>query len=550
MDNRKLLFVGGDLSGIQKFIYNITSKRAMVSLKGRSAYLKSYTDDVCNEILNISTLQGTTMSKDDMKIYCSGGKFYLQLPDSEEIKVSIKAIKKDAEKELWNKHKGQLSVNIDFVPFVYEGDKVKVDGETGNIGLLWTKITEKFNTLKNQKFKSLLLDRYQDFFEVQKVGGNVKVCQITGIEGAGKYVLPFKDENGDKESLYVLDSVKEQIEKGLELRDKQHFKMLEEYAGSTYLGVLRMDVDNLGSKFIHRDFDSMSQYKDFSGKLDEFFDSDKGSLHSIQERYKEHLNIVYAGGDDIFVVGRWDKVIDFAETVREEFRVYCDKVLKSELSISGGIAIVHSKFPIAKAAQIAADAEAKAKDYNNGKKNAFCLFGQAISWRDELPDLLKQEKLDLESIDELLEFITQSIGSSIQEYAFVKANKMLLEYFMSSELLSKALLHQLMLWYSIIEDNDKKKKGEKRGNADYSYIWHNAYYLTRYNDRFAGVRAKEKKEGYNALFDIEKKKLKVSDYCNLLKNKMFTSNDGEKYFRLLSIAARWAELSLKITKKQ
>ena len=549
MDNRNLLFVGGDLSGIQKFIYNITSKRAMVSLKGRSYYLKDFTEEVYKEILDIPEIKNSQFRREKMEIYCSGGKFYLQVPDTESIRNAIASVRKNREEKLWKEHQGQLSINIDFIPFVYEGDKVKVDGETGNIGLLWTKITENFNTLKNQKFKSLLLDRYQYFFEVQEVGGNVKVCQITGIEDAEKYELPFKDENGDKESLYVHKSVKEQIEKGLELRDKQHFKMLEEYADGTYLGILRMDVDGLGARFV-KGFESMDKYKDFSGKLDKFFDAENGNLHTIQECYKENLNIVYAGGDDIFVVGRWDKVIDFAETVREEFRVYCDKVLKSDLSISGGIAIVHSKFPIAKAAQIAADAEAKAKDYNNGKKNAFCLFGQAISWRDELPDLLKQEKLDLESIDELLEFITSSIGSSIQEYAFVKANKMLLEYFMSSELLSKAILHQLMLWYSIIEDNDKKKKGEKRGNADYSYIWHNAYYLTRYNDRFAGVRAKEKKEGYNALFDIEKKKLKVSDYCNLLKNKMFTSNDGEKYFRLLSIAARWAELTLKITKKQ
>ena len=48
-----LLFVGGDLSGIQKFIYNITSKRAMVSLKGRSYYLKDFTKDVYDEILDI-----------------------------------------------------------------------------------------------------------------------------------------------------------------------------------------------------------------------------------------------------------------------------------------------------------------------------------------------------------------------------------------------------------------------------------------------------------------------------------------------------------------
>ena len=34
------LFVGGDLSGIQKFLYNISSKKAAVSLKGRSDYLR------------------------------------------------------------------------------------------------------------------------------------------------------------------------------------------------------------------------------------------------------------------------------------------------------------------------------------------------------------------------------------------------------------------------------------------------------------------------------------------------------------------------------
>ena len=176
-----LLFVGGDLSGIQKFIYNITSKRAMVSLKGRSYYLKDFTEKVCDEILNILEIKNSTFRQDEMKIYCSGGKFYLQVPDTDIIRNAIAEIRKKKEEELWNGHQGQVSINIDYVPFVYDGDQVKVDGETGNIGLLWTKITEKFNALKNQKFKSLLLDQYQDFFEPQKVGGKVEVCQITGI---------------------------------------------------------------------------------------------------------------------------------------------------------------------------------------------------------------------------------------------------------------------------------------------------------------------------------------------------------------------------------
>ena len=492
--NGNLLFVGGDLSGIQKFIYNITSKRAMVSLKGRSAYLKSYTDEICGKILNISALQGTTMSKDDMKIYCSGGKFYLQMPDSEEVRTSILEIREKTEKELWDKHQGQLSINIDFVPFVYEGDKVKVDGKTDNIGLLWTKITEKFNALKNQKFKSLLLEN--DLFEVQKVGGAVKVCQITGIEGAEKYELPFKDENGDKESLYVLDSVKEQIDIGVDLMKNQRFKMLEEYAGNTYLGVLRMDVDNLGSKFIHSDFDSMSQYKDFSGKLDKFFDSGKGNLHAIQEQYKEHLNIVYAGGDDIFVVGRWDKVIDFANDVRTQFAAYRENVLNdTTLSISGGIAIVNAKYPIAKAAEMAGEAEDAAKKYNNGNKNAFNMFGESVSWNGE--------------------------------FEYVKSYKEQFVTLVEKCGLSRGVLHKIMTYAAIVKENQTIEEENKNGNykrkPDMSYLWHAAYYLTRFMGK-------------------EKDNKVVYDFCKDLRDKQLVKTDN---YRLVSLAARWAELELR-----
>ncbi len=491
--DRNLLFVGGDLSGIQKFIYNITSKRAMVSLKGRSAYLRSYTDEICGKILDVSALQWNTMSKDNMKIYCSGGKFYLQLPDLEEVRSSIVAIRKKTEEELWYKHKGQLSINIDFVPFVYEGDKVNVDGETNNIGLLWTKITEKFNALKNQKFKSLLLEN--DLFEVQKVGGEVKVCQITGIEGAEKYGLPFEDENGDKESLYVLDSVKEQIKKGLELRDKQHFKMLEEYADGTYLGVLRMDVDGLGARFI-KGFESMEKYKDFSGKLDKFFDAENGNLHTIQEQNKEHLNIVYAGGDDIFVVGRWDKVIDFADDVRTQFAAYCKNVLNdTTLSISGGIAIVNAKYPIAKAAEIAGEAEDAAKKYNNGKKNAFNMFGESVSWDGEF-DYVKSYK--------------EQFVSLIEKCG-----------------LSRGILHRIMTYAAIVKENQTIEEENKNGNykrkPDMSYLWHAAYYLTRFMGK-------------------EKDNKVVYDFCKDLRDKQLVKTDN---YRLVSLAARWAELELR-----
>ena len=490
-----LLFVGGDLSGIQKFIYNITSKRAMVSLKGRSHYLKTLTERVCDNILDIPEISHSKFSRDEMKIYCSGGKFYLQVPDTESIRNAISDARKNREEKLWREHQGQLSINIDYVPFCYVGDMVKVEGETDTIGLLWTIITEKFNALKNQKFKSLLLGQYQDFFEMQEVGGDVKVCQITGIEGAKEFTFKFKDADGEKQDvLTILPSVKEQIDLGIKLRDKQNFKMLEEYADGTYLGVLRMDVDGLGARFI-KGFESMEKYKDFSRKLDEFFDAENGNLHTIQEQYKEHLNIVYAGGDDIFVVGRWDKVIDFANDVRTQFASYCRDVLKdSTLTISGGIAIVNKKFPIAKAAEMAGEAEDAAKKYRK-EKNTFNMFGESVSWESEF-DYVKNYKNQFVSL-------------------------------ISNSGLSRSILHKIMVYAAIVKENEIIKEGNKFGNnkrkPNMSYLWHTAYYLTRFMGK-------------------EKNNKHVYDFCKDLRDRQLVKTDN---YRLVSLAARWAELELR-----
>lgn len=485
-----LLFVGGDLSGIQKFIYNITSKRAMVSLKGRSYYLKDFTEKVCDEILNILEIKNSTFRQDEMKIYCSGGKFYLQVPDTDIIRNAIAEIRKKKEEELWNGHQGQLSINIDYVPFCYVGNEVKVGAEAGNIGILWKNMTEKFNALKNQKFKSLLLNDYDNYFneDKNKVGGDVKVCQITGVEGAVESKFKFKDSDGEKvETLTVLPSVREQIELGKQLRDRHGFKMLEEYAGNTYLGVLRMDVDNLGAKFIRSDFASMEDYTKFSKALDKFFDAENGNLHDIQEKHKEYLNIVYAGGDDIFVVGRWDKVIEFADDVQKEFKDYCQNVLKDEsLSISGGIAIVNKKFPIAKAAEMAGDAEDAAKKYNNGQKNAFNMFGESVSWMEN-------------------EF----------DYLEIKKNKMV-ELCSEPTNMPRSILHKLMVF------NEMRLRGE------ISYIWNTAYFLKRFS---AG------------------KKEVIKQFCDSIQKDLFDTKRGGENYRLLALAARWAELELREIKR-
>lgn len=470
------LFVGGDLSGIQKFLYNISSKKAAVSLKGRSYYLQQYMENVCAKIEDTVLKAGAKYTE---VIYSSGGKFYLLTDNSEEIKTAIDASAKQIQRDLWHEHMGQLGICISYIPFTENTDgTVNAGGERNQKpGCLWKAVNADFHHQKNQKYKDLLIENYDSFFEPLPVGGQPKVCAVTGIESPECVKL---------EDVFVLPSVKQQIQLGEERRQQQHFKTFEDYADPTKLGILRMDVDGLGKRFIVG-FNSIKEYKAFSKRLVEFFE--KGTQKIQQElSFKDYLNIIYAGGDDLFVVGRWDKVIGFAERIHKEVEA---EFGKDGITISGGIAIVDPKYPIAKGAESAGDAESEAKQFNEGEKNAFCFLGKTVSWKDEFSYVKSYQ---------------QQFVSLITEYG-----------------LSKGILHKLMLYSSIADQNKIKKREGKP--EDFSYIWHISYYLTRYISRYNQNKV-------------------VCDFCRQLRDKELDYRQG-RHLELVALAARWAELLLK-----
>ena len=470
--NKGLLFVGGDLSGIQKFIYNISSKKAMVSLKGRSAYLRDYTDELCQGLLDLDSIK-TCHTKEI--VYCDGGKFYLIVEDSPEARKAIDNYYSAKEEALWQEHRGQLGLAIAYVPFILNksGGITINDVHYDKIGELWARISSLFYQQKNRKFSNLLKDRYDAFFEVIPEGGETRVCAITGIEDKNCVKLE-KDDDG--EEIWVLPSVRKQVEIGKNLRDKEGFKTLEEYAMKSYIGVLRMDVDGLGKRFV-KGFASFEEYSTFSKKLSNFFHM---KLKELQKNYDEFLNIVYAGGDDLFVVGRWDKVIDFATDIH---MLFCRHMAGDPITISGGMAIVGSKFPIAKSAEISGAAEEDAKKYRNGEKNAISFLGECVSWNNEFV-WVKQMKD---------EFVHQINDNGV----------------------SRGLLHQLMR-YAEMADEGK----------DLSYKWHETYYLSRMIERTGD---------YNVEAQVFLHKLR----------KEGITRTCEQY-RLLSLSARWAELTLRM----
>lgn len=572
-----ILLVGGDISGIQKFIYNITSSKAAVSLKGRSFYLQLLVDSLIQRIIDHPEIKASFAHV----VYSSGGKFYMILPNTAQVKSALTALRKEFEEDIWQKHYGQLVLNMDYIPFAYQiNDKQIAFGDAHNktIGDLWQGLANKLSEDKNRKFHDMLTEQYDNLFEPQKCTEKVKVCAVTGIEAdrdslvllnpqtlvlqsvyeqhqLGKvlkdadYILAYKGIGSssylDKKSVgnieiaglhnYLFDQ-KELIFDDSEFRkissadvcgvkrinntdflatsslkgkscsygfqfyggNKQAHthegdnKTFEDLAGNSYLGILRMDVDNLGAIFINglpNEDKSFSAYSTLSFMLDYFF---SGYLNTIRnsEDFKNHVNILYSGGDDIFAIGQWDKLIEFAARVREDFRAF---VGRSDITISGGIIMVKDKYPIAKAAELAGEAEDAAKKFKfageaSPRKNALNLFGENISWDKEY--------------------------SYVAEWKnnFVKHCK-------EPYNMPRSILHRIMTLSNVVRSNKSLEDGHK---PDYSYIWHTSYYLTRFKER-------------------QKKNKEVYELCNKLEKELLDS----RQYELISIAARWAELSLR-----
>jgi len=174
-------------------------------------------------------------------------------------------------------------------------------------------------------------------------------------------------------------------------RVDQRLKSFEEFAydsfGADRIGALRLDVDNLGLLFSrglsHRVQSSeesshgeeqtflgtFDRYAALSRNLNFFF---KFLLNEILHQpvdgetailpapdMKDNLNVVYSGGDDLFLVGGWSEVFWAAVKIRRAFRRFTAN--NPDLTLSGGFIVQESHYPLYRLAEEAGDAEERAK---------------------------------------------------------------------------------------------------------------------------------------------------------------------------------------------
>ncbi len=460
----KWRLVCGDFSGIQNFIYKITRKGAAKGLRGRSLYIQLLCDGVAEHLLRKLKLYPTA------RIYSSGGKFYLLIPDclEQSLKDEMAAINEALIKEF----QGDIFLGTGIAP-VCGGDFA-----SGNMGKRWKAANDNLMRDRQQRFRPLL-EKDHSFFTPQELapGSACRVCsrddkdaeisqtddgaickQCNNLQKLGQSLtdaeaffwvwksdldsikekelacisLPGTDwhihvskQNGlpeFSELRSLAASYYERINQITDPKFNQHgyasgFRLLgrwdrdkEEAApwefddfdknakGIRRMGVLRLDVDNLGEIFIRglkfpsatgteEEMGSLSRVATLSRQLHLFF---AGHLMELLKTYKRS-QVIYSGGDDVFIIGSWDELPDVADKIRQEFQRYCAG--NPVFTLSGGLIMVDGKYPISRAADLASEAESSAKvlKRNKREKDAVSLLGITIGW-EEYPRALTLKK--------------------------------------------------------------------------------------------------------------------------------------------------------------
>ena len=214
----------------------------------------------------------------------------------------------------------------------------------------------------------------------------------------GNYVrsvadLPDEAQKSDKEKYYQ-DHKKEMDNP--EGTTASFSALAKSSQGSSLIGCLRMDVDDSGNFFSQGGWNlglgiavssnlSRSMNLFFKGYLNEICGRNLGTLGkqdyplNISESSKtggRNVSIVYAGGDDLFIVGAWDDVAELAFDINVCFRAF--SCWNSDVHLSGGVTLHKPKFPLYQMAKMAKQAEDAAKTNEHSetgkKKNSLSLF--------------------------------------------------------------------------------------------------------------------------------------------------------------------------------
>lgn len=431
-DEKKYLFVGGDLSGIQEFIYNVTSKGALRHLRARSAFLEFLTYDVAIEVIERLNLTFANI------VYVGGGNLYLLLPNTKKVKEVIVNVKREVNSWLLKNHGGDVYLSMAYVEA--DGNSV-MRMKSGGMSL-WDAVNAELKKDKQRKFYDAFDEEWwvitKEHRHICKVCGrrtdtelkhieekDVGVCNSCyslwhlgdGLLRAEVFVRSKDERDIDHfevpfSNIYIckVDEVVKfptksilLVKNSFDTLDYQHRQltylvsdyairygetgavksfdnMAEEAVGAKKIALLKMDVDNLGKIFSEGiENNSLSRSSMLSRMLNLFFKAHLNSIvcrsHNLntpkirESVERRELVVIYSGGDDLVIGGSWNDVFESAFEIRELFRKYVG--YNPDITISGGYGIFDEKTPMIRMAKLVSSRLETAKE--EGKNRVYLM---------------------------------------------------------------------------------------------------------------------------------------------------------------------------------
>ncbi len=442
------LLVRGDVSGIQDFIFNIKSKGAAKQLKARSFYVQLLTRVVARFLLNRLDLRAANL------LYDGGGNFYMLVPHCRT--GVLEGLRDELEHACLHE---DLYLSLGWTP-------VSIADFKRGFPAKWKEAFEACEHRKRRRFQGLGIRIFEPFVprDEEHLANSFKRLTKKLSKAKGLRIVPGENEGDvpgtlfrslgfgirlpereDRNAIvfnetdfvgtwagfeFLVNRLPRWTRETAEAWNREHpdkedraheggiveFQRLAQQAkdrtGTDKLGVLKLDVDNLGKLFTEgfpEDSRTIGRVAALSRTLKWFFEGyvnhllDEGAFTWMDAGGEEkkatfgpELYVIFSGGDDFFAVGAWDAVFAFARRLRSAFAAFTG--CHPGITFSAALLVVDPSYPVTQFARLAEERLETAK-HADPRKDRINVFGEVLTWmefdaaagiRDRLAELVKR----------------------------------------------------------------------------------------------------------------------------------------------------------------
>ena len=219
-NTKKFLLVSGEFSGIQNFIYTISSKMAMKSLRGRSFYLELFAEHIIDEILSELELSRVNL------LYSGGSHFYLLLPNPEKSNEVLEQYTEKINNFILEKIGATIYFEMVYTETSAEelgnglNEKIKTENRVGE---LFRKTSNKVSKAKLNRYSlEQLKELLNEDSSINKVKSYTKECNICKKPEDEKILVRNAKYFDEETGVELCSSCKSYIDLGRDISKLYH----------------------------------------------------------------------------------------------------------------------------------------------------------------------------------------------------------------------------------------------------------------------------------------------------------------------------------------